>query len=92
MLRVRVTALPGWHATIDGRSLPLRDWAAGAMLEVRVPAGRHVIVLTYWPGLFSAGLGVAGVVVVGFVAAGATVVLRRRRAAAPEEQRAPTGP
>ncbi len=82
MLRLRVTALPGWHATIDGRALPLRDWAAGAMLEARVPAGRHVVELTYWPGLFSAGLGAAGIVIVGLVAAGATVVLRRRSAGA----------
>ncbi len=59
LLRLRVTALPGWHATIDGRPLPLEHWAAGAMLEARVPAGRHVIELRYWPGLFSTGLVVA---------------------------------
>lgn len=78
MLRLRVTALPGWHATIDGRSLPLQHWAAGAMLEARVPAGHHVIQLWYWPGLFSAGLYVAGAVLVGFAGASAFTVARRR--------------
>jgi hypothetical protein len=77
VLRLRVTALPGWHATIDGRSLPLEHWAAGAMLEARLPAGDHVIELRYWPGLFSAGLLIAGAVLVGFVAVLALALVRR---------------
>jgi hypothetical protein len=80
LLRLRVTALPGWHATIDGRPLPLEHWASGAMLQARVPAGRHVIELRYWPGLFSAGLAIAAVVLLGFVAAGVLGLVRRRRA------------
>ncbi len=67
MLRLRVTALPGWHATIDGHPLALQHWAEGAMLEARVPGGRHVIEAHYWPGLFSAGLVAALAVLAGFV-------------------------
>ncbi len=59
MLRLRVTAAPGWHATIDGQPLALRTWASHLMLEAEVPAGRHVIELQYWPTLFSAGVWLA---------------------------------
>jgi len=81
VLRLRLTALPGWHATIDGRPLALGHWATGAMLEARVPAGHHVVELRYWPGLFTAGLGVAVVVLAGFAVA--IVVTSRRRRASP---------
>ncbi len=57
-LRVRVTALPGWRATIDGQSVPL-DRSSIFGLEVRIPAGTHRIELDYWPPLFSAGVIVA---------------------------------
>jgi hypothetical protein len=78
VLRLRVTALPGWHATIDGHPLALDHWAAGAMLEARLPPGHHVIMVQYWPGLFSAGLVVAVFVVAGFAVAVAVTVIRRR--------------
>jgi hypothetical protein len=84
VLRLRLTNVPGWRATIDGRPVALSPWANGLMLETRVPAGSHVVELHYWPVAFSAGLGVAGVVVVGLVvAAPVGVVLRRRRHRAP---------
>jgi hypothetical protein len=80
MLRLRLSAVPGWHATIDGRPLSLRTWATGLMLEARVPAGRHVIELQYWPSLFSAGLVVAGgTVLVLVLALGTQMVVTRRR-------------
>ena len=78
ILRLRVTALPGWHATIDGRPLALEHWAAGLMLQARLPAGRHVIEVQYWPPLFSAGLKIAVVILVGFAAALVIVGTRRR--------------
>lgn len=59
MLRLRVTAAPGWHATIDGRPLALGTWASHLMLQAEVPAGRHVVQLQYWPTSFSAGLWLA---------------------------------
>ena len=80
VLRIRVTALPGWHATIDGRSLALEHWAKGAMLEARVPAGHHVVELDYWPDLFTVGLVIAALVVVGF---GGAIIVARRRVRAP---------
>jgi len=91
MLRLRVTALPGWHATVDGRPLPLETWASGAMLEAQVPAGHHVVVLQYWPELFTVGLALAAAVVVGF--GGAVLVTRRRAVAAGSPRdRSPTRP
>ena len=90
VLRVRVSALPGWHATIDGRPLALTTWAAGAMLEARVPGGTHVVELRYWPDLFTAGLVVAVAVLVGLaVAVGlgarARMAARYAEAAAPSQ-------
>ena len=79
VLRVRVTALPGWHATVDGRAIPLTTWSDGAMLEARVPGGTHVVELHYWPDLFTDGLAVAAVVVVGLLAAIVVAGSARRR-------------
>jgi hypothetical protein len=45
---MRVTDLPGWHASIDGRALALSRYR-GLMLEAAVPAGPHVIHLWYLP-------------------------------------------
>jgi len=78
LLRLRITALPGWHATIDGHALPLEHWGDGAMLEARVPAGHHVVEVRYWPGLFSAGLVAAAAVLVGFVGVVVFALVRRR--------------
>jgi hypothetical protein len=58
VLRLRLTDVPGWHATIDGRSVPLERYS-GIMLQVRVPAGRHLVELHYWPTSFSLGLFIA---------------------------------
>jgi hypothetical protein len=78
LLRLRLTAVPGWHATIDGRPLPLTQWAK-VMLEARVPPGHHVIELRYWPDTFSVGLVCAAVAVSGLCAAGVAGGLARRR-------------
>ncbi len=77
VLRLRLTDVPGWHATIDGHPLPLERFA-GIMLQARIPAGSHEIVLHYWPGAFTLGLALAGVTAVALVAV--PVVLRTRRA------------
>ncbi len=55
VLRLRLTDLPGWHASIDKRPLDLRRFS-GVMLQARIPAGRHTIVLTYWPRTFTTGI------------------------------------
>ena len=57
-LRLHLTNVPGWHATIDGKPLALEPYA-GMMLQARIPAGSHTIVLKYWPRLFTEGIIVA---------------------------------
>ncbi len=64
VLRLRLTDVPGWNATVDGRPVPL-DRFAGTMLQLEVPAGRHLIELDYWPTAFTVGLILAGCAVIG---------------------------
>ncbi len=42
------TYYPGWHATVDGRSVPIRA-ANGAFDAIAVPKGSHVVRLSYHP-------------------------------------------
>jgi hypothetical protein len=81
LLRLRLTAVPGWQATLDGRPLAVGSWSRGAMVEVVVPPGRHVVELHYWPDLFTIGIVMAGTVVVAFLFAALVVGTRRRRTA-----------
>ena len=82
VLRLRLTDVPGWHASIDGKALTLRRFA-GVMLETDLPAGTHTIELRYWPASFTIGLVLAlcamVVLVVGAVIA--RVRKRKRRSA-----------
>ena len=80
VLRLRLTDVPGWHATIDGRPLELHSFL-GIMFQARIPRGHHVIELRYWPKAFSVGIVVAGASVVGLVAYPVLtgLYLRRRR-------------
>ncbi len=78
VLRLHLTDVPGWHATIDGRPLRL-DPFSGAMLQARIPAGRHTVELRYWPGAFSVGLGLALCSVAGLSSALGVSAWRRRR-------------
>ena len=75
VLRLRVANFPGWHATIDGRPLALTPFLT-MMLQARIPPGKHVIELRYWPNRFTEGLVIAALTVVVFAAA--AVVARRR--------------
>ncbi len=78
VLRLRLTDLPGWHATIDGRPLPLKPFA-GVMLQARVPAGRHVIELSYWPTYFTVGIVLAACSAGGLAGASLWALRRGRR-------------
>ncbi|HUI02857.1 MAG TPA: hypothetical protein VLZ77_04910, partial [Acidimicrobiales bacterium] len=80
VVQLHLLSVPGWHATLDGRPLPLRR-TGGALLEATVPAGRHVLELGYWPVSFTWGLAIAGAGVLGLAAAGGRSVRRRRRRA-----------
>jgi len=80
VLRLRLTDLPGWHATVDGRPLTLHVFE-GVMLQARLPAGHHVIEVQYWPRSFTDGLVLAALAAVGLVAGLVVPPLRRRRRA-----------
>ena len=82
VVRLRLTNVPGWQATVDGKPMAFHPWASGSMLEVQVPAGHHVVEVHYWPSAFSAGIDVGAAVATGLVVTGmgAFVVGRRRRA------------
>jgi len=77
-LRLRLTNVPGWHASIDGKPLELESYA-GIMLQAHVPPGRHVIELNYWPSTFSAGIVLAFVAAVILLLALITEARRHRR-------------
>ena len=78
VLRLRLTDVPGWTATIDGRPLTLHRYA-GVMLQVRVPPGRHTVELTYWPETFTLGLVLAACSLIGLIIANIVTTIRRRR-------------
>jgi len=87
VLRLRLTDVPGWHASIDGRALALSRFA-GVMLQARIPPGHHQIELHYWPDMFNLGLAVAGVAVVALAVPVVSGVRRRKRGRAPTSSRA----
>ena len=58
VLRLRLTDVPGWHGTIDGKPLALQRFS-GVMLQARIPAGAHTVELRYRPAAFSVGIIVA---------------------------------
>jgi hypothetical protein len=78
VLRLRLTDVPGWHASIDGRPLALSPFA-GVMLQARLPLGRHHIELHYWPDTFSVGLVLAGMSLAGLLGALVIGEVRGRR-------------
>jgi hypothetical protein len=78
VVRLHLTDVPGWHATVDGRSVGLQRFS-GVMLQVRVPAGHHVLELHYWPTAFTIGLGLAACSGTGLVAVVIGARVRRRR-------------
>jgi hypothetical protein len=59
VLRLHLTDVPGWRATIDGRPLTLRPFDS-VMLEAIVPPGHHLVVVSYWPVTFTLGMVLAG--------------------------------
>ncbi len=78
VLRLRLTDVPGWHASIDGKPLTLQRFS-GVMFQARVPAGTHSVELHYWPAAFTAGIFLAACSAVA-LAVMVVVAFRRRRA------------
>ncbi len=77
VLRLHLTNVPGWHASMDGKPLALEGYA-GMMLQARIPAGDHTIVLHYWPETLTYGIVLALCSIV-FLAALLVVSSRRHR-------------
>ena len=63
ILRLHLTDVPGWHASIDGKPLPLFRFNR-VMLQAKIPPGKHIIELHYWPETFTVGIVVAAVTVI----------------------------
>jgi hypothetical protein len=82
VLRLHLTDTPGWHATIDGRALPLQSYNT-IMLQAKIPPGRHVIALSYWPTSFSEGIFLAVIAALALIAAPFIAMIRRRRRTGP---------
>jgi len=78
VLRLRLTDVPGWSASIDGRPVSLQRFA-GVMLQARVPPGHHTVVVRYRPVAFTVGLALAAAAVVALVAVPVGVGVGRRR-------------
>ena len=68
VLRLHLTNVPGWHATIDGRPLTLKQYSL-IMLQAEIPPGRHVIELKYWRVTFTEGIVLAVLAAVGLIVA-----------------------
>lgn len=78
VLRLRLTDVPGWYASIDGKPLTLQRFS-GIMLQARIPPGHHVIVLHYWPETFTVGLILASCAAMGLGLTFVVAHLRNRR-------------
>ena len=78
VLRLRLSDVPGWHASIDGHSLQLESFN-GVMMQAVVPPGRHNISLRYWPDTLTTGLVLAILGVLGLALLPVVVAIRRRR-------------
>jgi hypothetical protein len=78
VLRLRIANVPGWHASVDGRPAKLSMFA-GLMLQTRVPAGRHTVVVTYWPISFTIGLVLAALSGMALFTAGILSLVTGRR-------------
>lgn len=80
------TSYPGWTATLDGREVPILR-ADYAFRGVALPAGRHVVEMSYRSrpvelGLLATGLGGLGLIVLigaGSIAGSSARSTRRRR-------------
>jgi hypothetical protein len=78
VLRLRLTNVPGWKATIDGKPLRLAPFE-GIMQQASIPAGRHTIEVHYWPTAFTVGIVLALCSAVGLGVAAVIAFVRSRR-------------
>jgi hypothetical protein len=71
---------PGWHATVNGHSVPVLH-ANYAFRAVALPAGTSTVRLVYRPGGFVIGMWAAAITIAGLLVALAVWMARRRRSA-----------
>lgn len=76
VLFVRETDMDGWTASVSGEPAVIHRWDS-VMMEIRVPPGRHVVELSYWPERFSVGLVMAALTIFGLMVASVISVLRK---------------
>lgn len=76
VVRIHISDLPGWTASVDGHRYRLSVYDH-AMMQLRLPAGRHHVSLEYYPGAWTDGLWLALASGVGL--AGWIVTDQRRR-------------
>lgn len=77
VVRLRLTDIPGWHASIDGRPLRLLGWDS-VMFQVVVPPGAHRVAVWYQPESFDIGLVMAALGLAAAAVGLAWVPVRRR--------------
>jgi hypothetical protein len=77
LLVVSESWLPGWHATVDGRSAPVRR-ADGLIMGVPVAPGVHSVRLRYEAPGARAGLAISGGALLALSAVGIFFARRRR--------------
>jgi hypothetical protein len=73
----RITDVPGWHATVDGKPAAIVRYV-GDLMTIAVPPGTHTIVLHYWPARFTEGIVLAIAAVVVLLAWALLLAARRR--------------
>ncbi len=76
-LLARITDVPGWHASVNGHTVPV-ERAAGTMLAIPLPAGKDTVDLTYWPTAFTAGI-IAAILAIIVIVALAIIGIRSYR-------------
>ena len=76
-LVLRVTAVPGWHATVDGHSAALSTYE-GVMESVTLPPGTHKVRLWYLPQRLVVGTIAAFASVFSVLCASVVFAVRRR--------------
>ncbi len=67
---------PGWRATVDGRPAEILR-ANYAFRAVAVPAGRHIVTMTFRPMTWYIGLGIGGLTTLAVLLTGGIAFIRR---------------
>jgi hypothetical protein len=78
VLKARITDFAGWHATANGRSVPVGR-SGGDLLSVDVPSGTTNITLYYRPRAFLEGVLLGVIALVAFAIAAVVTGSKRLR-------------